>query len=67
MELPRTNAEFGDRVGRGNDSVLKRNSFMWFGRVGRKEEEEKGNWMEMDVEYKKEGADQADLVGSGYE
>ena len=29
---------------------------MWFGRVGRKEKEEKGNWMEMDVEYKKEGA-----------
>ena len=29
---------------------------MWFGRVGRKEEEEKGNWMEMDAEYKKEGA-----------
>ena len=23
--------------------------------------------MEMEVEYKKEGADQADLVGSGYE
>ena len=44
---------------------------MWFGRVERKEKKEKGNWMELYVEYEKDGAWQqrakTDLVGSGYE
>ena len=60
LQTPRNCPELMQSGGIGwaeaNDSVLKRNSFMWFGRVGRKEEEEKGNWMEMDVEYKAEGA-----------
>jgi hypothetical protein len=29
---------------------------MWFGRVERKEKKEKGNWMELYVEYEKDGA-----------
>ena len=42
---------------------------MWFGRVERKEKEEK-NWMELDVEYKNRGRKaesraKTDLVGSG--
>jgi len=44
-----------DRVDRG-DRVLKWNSFMWFGLVERKEKKEKENWMELYVEYEKDGA-----------
>ena len=39
-----------------NDSVLKKNSFRWFGLVEREEKKEKGNWMELYVEYEKDGA-----------
>ena len=54
--IPELMQSYGIGWAEENDRVLKRNSFMWFGRVERKEKKKKGNWMELYVEYEKDGA-----------